>query len=69
MAPKLVRVHIAKNNCYPQYGIICEYDNGQELWDCDCASQSEENTLKAAKAAYPGYEIIMWDNPMHYSNR
>jgi len=65
----IVRVHIAKSPCYPTHGVIVEYDDGRELWDCDCASGAEEITLAAAKAEYPDREILMWDHPEHYSNR
>jgi hypothetical protein len=66
---KIVNVHIAKSPCYPPYGVIVEYDDGQELWDCDCASNLEEVTIEAAREEYPEHELLMWDHPLHYSNR
>ena len=66
---EIVRLHIAKAPCYPSHGIIAEYDNGTELWDCDCASNDENTTLSAAAEMYPDMEVTMWDNPNHYVNR
>lgn len=65
---ELVRVHIAKSPCYPPFGVICEYDDGKELWDCDCASDNEAVTLQAATEEYD-VPVTMWDDPEHYSNR
>ena len=67
--PNLINIHIAKSPCYPTYGIVCEFDDGREPWDCDCATDSEEATLELAKEQYPDYEVLMWDNPLHYSKR
>jgi hypothetical protein len=40
-----------------------------ELWDCDCASGSEEQTLALAAEQYPNEEVVMWSDPRHYSVR
>lgn len=66
---EIVRLHIAKSSCYPTHGIICEYDNGHEAWDCDCAADSEEVALGLAAECWPDYEVVLWDNPLHYSHR
>lgn len=62
------KLHIARSPCYPPYGIIVE-DGGKELWDCDCAASTEEQALAAAREQYPGEEVLMWDDPDHYSQR
>lgn len=67
--PKIKRIHLAKSPCWPPYGIIVEYDDGRELWDCDCASGSEEQTLTFATEQYPGRKILGFDHPKHYGNR
>lgn len=67
--PEVVRIHIAMNPSSPRYGIIVEYDDGRELWDWDCASMREEETLALAREAYPDWNVTMWDDPHHYSQR
>ena len=59
-------IQIAQNPCIPFYGVVV---GEKELWDCDCASNSEKDTLKLAKEQYPHSTIIMWDDPKHYSNK
>ena len=66
---EIVRVHIAKSPCYPQFGISVEYTDGRALWDTDCASNCEATTLAAAALAYPDHPVTLWDDPAHYSNR
>ena len=59
-------IQIAKSPCYPPYGVVVGPD---ELWDCDCASGSEEQTLALAAEQYPNEEVVMWSDPRHYSVR
>lgn len=66
---KIKYLHIAKNPSYPPYGIVAEYDDGRELWDCDCSANTEAQVLACAKQQYPRRKVLMWDNPRHYSNR
>ena len=61
-----IKLQIAKSPCYPPYAVVVGED---ELWDCDCASGSVEQTLAWAAEKYPGGEVIMWDDPRHYSQR
>lgn len=63
---RIVRVMIARNPSYPRYGVIAVYADGRELWDCDCASNREADTLAAAAIAYPDHPILLWDHPDHY---
>lgn len=56
------KIEIAQSPCLPFYSVIVD-----GLWDTDCASNSEAVTLEAAREAYPDDEIIMWDDPRHYS--
>lgn len=65
---EIKRLHIAKSPCMPTHGIVVEYEDGRELWDCDCASDSEEKTLELVRQEWPEHEVVMWDNPLHYSN-
>lgn len=65
---KIKKLEIAKSPCWPPYGIIVTIGD-KELWDCDCASGSEEQTLALAAEQYPGMEVIMFDDPRHYSKR
>jgi hypothetical protein len=69
MRPKIKHIHIAKNPSYPPYGIVVEYADGRELWDADCAASTEEQALARAKEEHPRRNVLMWDNPKHYSNR
>lgn len=66
---KIKSIQIAKSPCYPHYGIVVCYADGRELWDCDCASATEADTLAKAKQTYPRRKVLMWDNPQHYSNK
>lgn len=66
---RIVRIHIAKGPSYPTYGIIVEYSNGEQLWDCDCFAPTEAEALKLARREYPRRKIVMWNSPDHYSNR
>lgn len=61
-----MKIQIAKSPCYPPYGVVV---GEQELWDCDCASGTEQGALELAKEQYPEEEVIMWDDPRHYSNQ
>lgn len=65
MAEKM-KVQLAKSPCYPPYGVVVG-DN--ELWDCDCAASSVEQTLALAAEQYPGVQVIQFDDPRHYSHR
>ncbi len=60
--------HICKNPCYPTYSVLCVYPDGRELQDCDCASSSMARVLEFFEEAYGDTELIMWDDPRHYSN-
>jgi hypothetical protein len=64
-----MKLHLAKSPCWPPYGIIQETDDGRELWDCDCASGSVEQTLAFAAEEYPGVPVLGFGDPDHYSNR
>jgi len=66
---KIKKLEIALSPCYPSHGIIVTMENGWELWDCDCASGSEEVTLSLAKEQYTRRKVIMWNDPRHYSHR
>jgi hypothetical protein len=57
-------IEIAQSPCYPRFSVVVD-----GLWDCDCASNSEEITLEAAREKYPDAEIIGWNDPRHYSNQ
>lgn len=61
-----MKVQIAKAPCSPSYSVVV---GDAELWDCDCASDSLEGTLALAAEEYPGEEVIMFDDPRHYSQR
>ena len=61
-----VKLQIAKSPCIPMYGIVVGDD---ELWDCDCASDSQKETLEIAAEQYPGVEVILFGDPRHYSQR
>lgn len=63
---KASKVQLAKSPCYPPYAVVV---GEEELWDCDCASGSIEQTLAFAAEQYPGVEVIGFDDPRHYSHR
>ena len=65
---KIKHIHIAKSPCYPHYGVVVQYSDGRELWDCDCAGSTEADVLAKAEQAYPRRKVLMWGNPRHYSN-
>ena len=64
---KVKHIHIAKSPCWPPYGVIVEYTDGRELWDC--ASGTEADALGQARREYPRRKVLMWDSKKHYSNR
>lgn len=64
---RVKHIHIAKSPCWPPYGVIVEYTDGREVWDC--ASGTESDALEQAKQEYPSRKVLLWDNPNHYSNR
>ena len=66
---KIKHIHIAKTPCWPPYGIVVQFADGRELWDCDCAGSTEADVLALAKREYPRRKVLMWDNPKHYSNK
>lgn len=66
---EIKHIHIAKSPCWPPYGIVVEYTDGRVLWDCDCAAGAESDALDRAKQEYPRRKVLMWDNPLHYSNK
>ena len=69
MEYKIKALHIAKSPCWPPYGLVVEYADGRQLWDCDCAAGTEADVLAAAKQEYPRRKVRMWDHPKHYSKR
>ena len=64
-----IRLHLAKSPCWPPYGIVCEYADGRELWDCDCAAGTPEDVLAHAKQRWPRRKVVGFDDPRHYSKR
>lgn len=58
-----MKIEIAKSPCIPMFSVVVD-----GLWDCDCASNTEEETLNAARNKYADEEILGWDHPQHYSN-
>lgn len=61
-----MKIQIAMSPCIPRYGIVV---GEEELWDCDCASNSREDTLRLAAEQYPDERVILFDDPDHYSNQ
>ena len=57
-----MKIELCENPSYPRYSVLVD-----GLWDCDCASMSLEKTIAAAGDAYPGEDIIGFDDPRHYS--
>lgn len=57
------KIELAKSPCIPMFSVVVD-----GLWDCDCASNSQETTLQAAREKYPDAEIFGFDHPDHYSN-
>jgi hypothetical protein len=57
-----MKIEIAKNPSIPTHSVLVD-----GLWDCDCASNSEAETLNAAHEKYPDSFVIMWDDSAHYS--
>lgn len=57
------KIEIAKSPCIPRFSVVVD-----GLWDCDCASDSEADTLAAARSKYPDTEILGFDHPDHYCN-
>jgi hypothetical protein len=58
------QIEIAKNNSAPRFSVIVG-----GLWDCDCATSTEAESVALARAKYPDAEIIGWSDPRHYSQR
>ena len=58
---KYMKIEIAQNPSYPRFSVLVD-----GLWDCDCASNSESETLAAAAEKYPDCEILGWNHPDHY---
>jgi hypothetical protein len=58
------QVEIAQNNSAPRFSVIVG-----GLWDSDCATSTQAESIALARAKYPDTEIIMWDDPRHYSQR
>jgi len=59
-------LQIAKCPAYPPYAIVVGPD---EVWDCDTSSSTIEKTLELARELYPNDEVILFDDPRHYSQR
>lgn len=61
-----MKIQIAKSPCYPPYGVVV---GEQELWCCDCAGSSIEDVMEKVDEIYGDEEVIMFDDPRHYSNQ
>ncbi len=59
-----MKIEICKTPSYPPYSILVN-----DLYDWDCASNSEEKTIELAKEKYPNQEILGFNHPEHYSNK
>jgi hypothetical protein len=57
-----MKIEIAKTACVPMFSVLID-----GLRDCDCASNTEAETLRAAHEKYPDSIVIMWDDSAHYS--
>ena len=56
-------IQITMNNSHPRFSVLVD-----GLWDCDCSSNNEATTITVAKEKYNTENIIMWNDPTHYSN-
>lgn len=57
-------VHLAMSPCYPRFAVLVD-----DKWDTECASNSKEETLAAAREKYPHADILDFDHPEHYCNK